>query len=286
MQASRQHLHLGQESVRLRLRFDPELFHIAHLPWEFLYGGDDLGFLCVQSNVAVVRDLSPEEMGKQPRAKRPLRVLLAWAKPEEDWLPSLDVQAELDAIDRALQASVAAGRLEVRKLAHAQHGQFLQEVQKGYDLIHFIGHGGVEQGAGVLYFEDEDRAVLPMSRDTLLELLAEPPTMTDRTPKLVVLNACRTAEADVVEGLAGLAAAVVTQGGVPAAVGMGYEISTASAAIFAQAFYEALVPYGQVDHAVAKGREAMFLELGSDVADWGVPRLYSRRPEGVILDLI
>jgi CHAT domain-containing protein len=124
-----------------------------------------------------------------------------------------------------------------------------------------------------------------MAQGELVVLLAEAPTVTDKTPKLAVLNACRTAEPGDIEGLAGLAAALVSEGRVPAGVGMGYPITGESAAIFSRTFYETLVRHGQVDHAVAKGREALFAEVGAGQRDWGVPRLYMRAPEGIIFDI-
>jgi CHAT domain-containing protein len=106
---------------------------------------------------------------------------------------------------------------------------------------------------------------------------------TDHTPKLVVLNACRTAEAG--EGLAGLAAALVQQAGLPAVVGMGYPISTSAAAIFSKAFYETLVRQGQVDYAVAQGRAALAAAIGAGKRDCGVPRLYIRTPASVVFEM-
>jgi CHAT domain-containing protein len=159
-------------------------------------------------------------------------------------------------------------------------------IRKGYDLIHFIGHGGVKNGVGVLYFEDEDGDSVSVEQDELIALLTEAPTFTDKTLKLAVLNACRTAESGEITGLAGLATALVTEGKLPAVVGMGYPITSQSATIFSRAFYETLVRHGQVDHAVAKGREALFAEVGAAKRDWGVPRLYIRMPKGVVFELI
>ena len=52
----RDSLGLGEKPVRLRLTIDPALTGAEALPWELLYGGDDLQFLTIDSHVALVRD--------------------------------------------------------------------------------------------------------------------------------------------------------------------------------------------------------------------------------------
>lgn len=278
----KKHVGLGSKGVRLRLRFK-DVPHLAALPWEFLHGGDDLDFLTSRSHVALVRDLSPEEPAKLPRTRPPLKLLIAWATPQD--LAWLEVDDEVKAIEAALAPSVASGRVNIRKLPHATLDMFIKFVQEGYDLIHFIGHGGVKDGIGVLYFEDEDGDAVSMTQDELVTLLREAPTFTDKTPKLAILDACRTAETGDIEGSLGLAAALVTKARLPATVGMGYPITGDAAAIFSKAFYETLVRHGQVDYAVAIGRKTLFTRMGPDKRDWGIPRLYTRTREGIIFEL-
>jgi ligand-binding sensor domain-containing protein len=278
----RKHAALGRRGVRLRLRFE-DTPSLAALPWEFLHGGDDLRFLAVQADVALVRDLSPEKAEGAPRTRPPLKLLVAWAMPQD--LQPLDVAEEVAVIEEAFARQVARGRAHVQVLAHARPETFVPAVQEGYDLIHFIGHGGVQDGGGVLYFEDEDGDAVSMAQAELVALLAEMPTFTDKTPKLVVLNACRTAEPVMGKSLMGLAEALVVEGRVPAVVGMGYPVTGRSAAVFSRAFYETLVRHGQVDHAVTVGREALFVQVEAGQRDWGVPRLVMRIPRGVIFEL-
>ena len=276
------HLGLGRQGVRLRLRFEGSE-RLAALPWEFLTMTGDL---------VLVRDLSPGTRAKPPRTGRPLKLLVAWASPEgmarldeEDQEQQTVVGREVQAIQAAFEQLIHKKRAEVHVLPHAEVATFREKVQQeNYDLIHFIGHGGVEKGAGVLYFQDKTRQPFPIGQTDLVNILRLEQTFTDHTPKLVVLNACRTAESG--SSLAGLAATLVAQGGLPAAVGMGYPISGASAAVFSKAFYEALVRHGQVDYAIARGRAALLsAEVGMGQRDAGVPRLYIGTPGGVIFDM-
>ncbi len=277
-----QQLGLGRKGIRLRLRFEnaPQL---ERLPWEYLHGGDKLEFITIKSNVAIVRDLSPDTREPPPRTRLPLKLLVVWATPQD--LPQLEVAKEATDIKDAFAGLIGQGRAVVQILEHASPESFAQAVRTGQDLIHFAGHGGVKDGSGVLYFEDEDQDAVTMTQAALTALLADSPTFTDNVPKLFAINACRTAEPDDQAGLMGLAEALVSAGDLSAVVGMGYPISTGSAAIFSQAFYETLVRHGQVDYSVARGRAALFAQVGGAKRDWGVPRLYSRTPEGVVFEL-
>jgi hypothetical protein len=282
---------LGRKGVRMRLQFEDvaTLANLASLPWEFLHGGDELGFLTVQSNVALVRDLSPDEPEKAPVTVAPLKMLLAWATPED--MTPLDVKTEVQAIKDAYAELERRGKVTIIELGRAQREAFREEVKKGYDLVHFTGHGGVKTArdgvaVNVLYFEDEDRDAVSMAQDALVTLFHELPAAETKTPKLVFLNACRTADGGDIAGLTSLAEALVVEAKLPAVVGMGYPISEHAARVFVRAFYQTLERVGQVDHAVAVGREAVFVELAATRRDWGVPRLYMRVPEGIIFDKI
>jgi CHAT domain-containing protein len=217
--------------------------------------------------------------------KPPLKVLIAWANPK-GMTQLTEIRAEERAISDALDPLVSKEKAIIKTLPHVRLDEFTKAVQAGYDLIHFVGHGGVKDGAGILYFEDEGGAAETVEQRELITLLGGRSAPGSRKPTLVVLNACRTADSDEIGGLLGLAAALVDGGGLQAAIGMGYPISASSAAIFSSAFYAALVRNGQVDYAVNQGREAIFTQVGGDLRDWGIPRLYTRMPEGVIFEFI
>jgi hypothetical protein len=264
---------------------------MAALPWEFLHGRDGLPFLAAQSDVTLVRDHSPAQRERLPRTRGRLKVLVAWACPAD--LPPLDEEAICEEVAHIRSAGKPPGKrrrflarrpVEVRVLAHAGPDAFEQEVRKGVDLIHFTGHGGLVEESGALYFEDEDGDAVSMSAQELVSLLNEVQDGKARAPRLVVLNACHTADAGEVEGMVGLSAALVDRARLPAVVGMGYAIAADSAAVFSQAFYDQLVQYGQVDYAVARGRRALFNKIGPGHRDWGVPRLYMRTPSGIVFD--
>jgi ligand-binding sensor domain-containing protein len=277
-----QKLALGRKGIRLRLRFD-NLPQLATLPWELLHGGDDLKFLTIQSNVAIVRDYSAAD-AQLNRMERPLKLLLVTARPSD--MPDIGdaVATEFEAI-KTFAEEATANQVVVTVLDHATPQKFWEALKSEFVFIHFIGHGGLREGQGVLYLEDDDGQTVAVDQTSLAAELNKPATFTNQTPKLFFLNACRTAEADNRAGITGLATTLVTDGNLPAVIGMGYPIASESAARFSQFFYKTLIQHGQVDYAVAEGRKALFGLEGSDLRDWATPRLYLSVEKGIVFDL-
>jgi hypothetical protein len=276
-------LGLGRKGIRLRLRFD-NLPHLATLPWELLHGGEGLKFLSIQSNVAIVRDFSSPDTQLNSK-ERPLNLLMVCARPSD--LPDIKDEAiakEFEAIEKFAEKATDKQVL-VTVVDHATPAKFWGAINDECDLIHFIGHGGLEEGQGVLYFENNDDGTAdPMNQTALAAGLNQAATFTNKTPKLIILNACRTAAADNRAGITGLATTLVTDGQIPAVIGMGYPIFNESAARFSQFFYSTFIRHGQVDHAVAEGRKSLFGLEGSDLRDWITPRLYLSVEKGIVFD--
>jgi len=104
----------------------------------------------------------------------------------------------------------------------------------------------------------------------------------ERTLRLVVLNACEGARTSRTDPFAGTAQSLVQQG-LPAVIGMQFEISDAAAITFSREFYSAVADGYPVDAALAEARKAIFAE-GNPV-EWGTPVLYLRAPDGRIFDI-
>src|SRR5262249_28666222 len=71
-------------------------------------------------------------------------------------------------------------------------------------------------------------------------------------------------------------------GGVPAVVGMQYEVEDAAAIAFSQMFYTSLAAGLSIDEATSAGRLAMLGNAGEESVEWGVPVLYMRAFDGVL----
>ncbi len=134
--------------VVLRLRA-PEL---AGLPWEAMFDTEADEYLCQRE--PIVRYVETAQPATPLPVNPPLRVLGLVSAPRD--LPALDVAEErrrlTDAIDDL-------GRRRQIELTWASGGTWpcLQEVllDGHWHVLHFIGHGGIDRGVGVLALEDE-----------------------------------------------------------------------------------------------------------------------------------
>jgi len=274
-------------SARLRLR-QGGAPHLKAVPWEFMYDPGQPGYLTIDSQVTLVHDLSVEGETYELDDRAGLRVLVALSNPEAEHLGLSRLtrqKDELRAIEGALASLTEDGRAEVLPLWNVQWSQFVSAVSKGgWDVIHFTGHSGIweDQDLPVLFFDNGKGVPIRIPHDEFVKLFHGASTAKAGRPKLVVLNACRTAQQNVIEDTLGLAEALVQVARLPACIGMGYEISEDAAVDFCREFYGTLVDHGQVDHAVMVARGVLADKLGRGRLHWGAPRLYSRVRDGVL----
>ncbi len=259
----------GDEGLRLRLQFDLEsAAALAALPWELLYRADTGAYLALDRQTPVLRHLEVA----QPVAPQPLpaalKVLGVAAAPRE--LAKLDLATEKEQL---------AGS---RKNARGWQVGFLRQptvdqlrrslVEQGSHVLHFMGHGGFdgELGEGALYFEDGQGGALAFTGSSLATKLAGLPSL-----RLVVLNACETAISGQGGDPYGGVATALVRGGLPAVVAMQRPISDGAAIAFSKAFYRQLAAGGELEAALAEGRQAIHT-LNPASAEWAIPVLFSR----------
>ncbi|HUF39464.1 MAG TPA: two-component regulator propeller domain-containing protein [Anaerolineales bacterium] len=280
--------------VRIRLDFSAAP-GLASLPWELAHD-PALGFLGRQVDTPLLRAAGGgERVERRPLTGR-LRVLAVLAQPEHPGLPPLNLAAERDLLERVAAGN---GRLEVRFIAGPRSAASIGippaevsvldalrgELETGdpWDVVHFACHTGRERlpwgdlGALSLGLEDEAGRYDPAGPDRL-EPFLDALRGAGRTPRLVVLNACRTAAA------AGGLSAVFLESGIGAVLGMQWPVQDAAAAAFAEAFYRSLVRHGQMDHAVSAGRNAIAAALGEGRRDWAAPVLFSGQQDGFLFE--
>jgi hypothetical protein len=100
--------------------------------------------------------------------------------------------------------------------------------------------------------------------------------------RLVVLNACKGARASAGDPFAGLAQGLVRKG-VPAVIAMQVAISDGAAQILTSSFYSALASGYPIDAALGEARKAIYVKQGG--AEWAVPVLFMRAPDGQIFEM-
>ncbi len=261
----------------LRLCFDlddsPDGVRLHRLPWELLYDpeADDGGFLALDDRLAVARYLEIPRPPRHGPARDAPVVLVAAAAPRGPRAPvPLDLERELHELRRALHRD-----FRVRVLEHATLSLLRQALrEETVHVLHFMGHGELDEatGDGALVLEDETGGPDVVTAGRLMEEIG------DALPavRLVVLNACRTAEATAGAPYAGVATALVARGA-GAVVAMQHPITDGAAIAFARALYRQVAAGAAADEAVREGRRAV-RDQDPTSAQWAIPALFLRTP--------
>ena len=127
----------------------------------------------------------------------------------------------------------------------------------------------------VLAGEDGRSHALPASD---LALLVEK----HQSVRLVVLNACDTAQASALDEFSSVAGALLRRG-IPSVLAMQFPITDPAAVEFSRTLYEGLADRLPVDTAVTEARHALRITLPGTL-EWGTPVLYLRSADGAIFD--
>jgi hypothetical protein len=252
---------------------------LAALPWEALYDAETQTYVCRKE--PLVRRVPAPHAPTTPDLAAPLRVLAMVASPRG--LPAIDVDAERDRLESALEAQLDSGRVELHWLDEVTwegvHGLLLQQE---WHVLHFIGHGtyDVETDEGVLAFVGQDGRADYVTASSLADLLNE----ADPTPRLVVLNSCQSGASGSTDLFSGTAAALA-HSGIRAVAAMQFSISDIAALAFARGFYTALAFGRGVDEAMRSGRIAI-LGIVRGTLEWVTPVLYLRGDEARLFDVV
>jgi formylglycine-generating enzyme required for sulfatase activity len=264
--------------LQLRLAHAPEL---ASLPWEYLYDGRD--FLALSEMTPVVRYLDLQDRPRPMKVTPPLRILVTISAPHDQ--PRLNMETERARVREALASLTASGLTDLDFAPDATLSTLRRALHRArslgcpYHVWHYVGHGTYDeaQNASVLAFCDPANLSYPVGGFQLGTLFSSYPQI-----RLVLLNACEGARPDPQDPFAGVAAALVERG-VPAVIGMQFEISDEAASALAEGFYQALADGLPVDAAVTEARQAVFFL--PNWIEWATPVLFMRAPDGQIFDI-
>ncbi len=263
--------------LSLRLNETPEL---AALPWEYLCGTGEIGFLALSAHTPIVR--FPEIMAAiaPVQVQLPLRILAVISAPQD--VATLDGAGEWQRIQSALATSIKERKVVVERLHKATLAALrdrLRDLDQPIHCLHFIGHGLFDRQAqqGGLLFEDEARQSVLVSSDLFAAHLSD-----HRPLSLVFLNACEAAAGGEANYFAGVAQALV-QRNLPAVIAMQYAVSDGVSVELAGNFYDAVADGYPIDAALAEARKAVF-GAGNSL-QWGTPVLFMRSPDGQLFEL-
>jgi hypothetical protein len=252
---------------------DIRVREIARLPWELL---TDNGVpVVLPPGGGLVRARFPFAAAPEP-TESPLRVLVVVGSAQ----PQLAAEAEVAAIQRALSDSPWRAHTEV--LVEPSRAEFYERVEQLQPhVLHFIGHGRFAPGteSPVLDLMDAETG----DRWTLSETDIRAGLL-NWVPRILVLNACRTAEVAEQSGVWSIAEAS-TAAGMPAVVCMQGLVDSGVAVRFSDEFYRALNAGDRVDVAVATARRSIVRALDLDRRDWALPVLHLRVAPAAVLPL-
>jgi CHAT domain len=251
----------------LRIRLDIRPGPLRALPWELLRWGDRWTF--PQKHLSAWR--GPVPQAAEDPDMGPVRVLIVVCNPLDH---RIRPDEELAFITGGLAGQVGQAFVEIldgpdrRRLSH--------EINRlRPHVLHFIGHGMPRTGGNdpELWFNwvTVQQAAAATSAPWGLPV-SEIAQLADWQPRLVVINACRTA-ADALGPIGGFSDAFLAAG-TRAVVSMQADIESSTALQFSEAFYKELgrVP---LDEVVARARRQLIQENG-DTGEWAMPVLAAR----------
>jgi hypothetical protein len=269
--------HLGStKGLRIRLKINGVT--LKRLPWEFIYlprvsGVEGVsGFLAYDRSVSIVRH---EPIGIPPGAlggSGKLRVVALIAQPVSSKYPKLKgldrEQANLQKLFNEDELKSVSFNLQ----NNANIGKLEEAIENGGEIFHFAGHGVVNENEEMSYLVLQNE-----SGDGDIEFGADKlaANLQSRKIKLAVFTSCQTADLSAGQAWSSIAPAL-TRVGIPAVVGMQFDIGDDNAVAFCRRFYGALVDGRSLDEAMTEGRLAIFNRSNDDERDWGVPALYLR----------
>lgn len=263
-----------RERARLRLRLQinhaPEL---VVLPWEYLFDPVRKEFLALSLQSSFVRYTNLMHQILPHKIAPPLRMLVVISSPggyapfdrESAWFTILDA---LDYL--ALEGKLIIERLNKPTLFDLQ--RYLR--QKEYHILHFIGHGSVNEftGEGSLIFEDEMGRGRPIHGEHLGALLRDHFSL-----RLVALTAGDVVRTATANPYLEIAPSLVRRG-LPAVVATHSALDDGATALFAQKFYGMVANFMPIDQAMSEVRQTLFTEQHATA--WGLPALFMRTADG------
>jgi hypothetical protein len=242
-------------------------------------------FLALSRNVSITRYAAFGPPLAAVPAKGRYRIFIALAGPT-DKSERLELEGDRKAILRAVQAVKEDGRRFEPLMADPATKLKILNGSASSDIFHFGGHGdfsfaqidsvtGEMIDQGRLYLGDGQKENSQFDSDEFARLLG------NSQVRLVVLGACKSAQADGRNNWLGLAPALVREN-IPAVVGMQYKVGDLNSARFFHAMYRFVLDGFSIDEAVFEGRQAISTLAGLEDRDWGNPVLYMRAKDGLL----
>ncbi|MGA9768605.1 MAG: CHAT domain-containing protein [Blastocatellia bacterium] len=264
---------LGPASgLRLRLWLDPKAEELRRLWWEAIRDPERDEPLALRT--AFSRFLRVRLARGRPILERPLRMLCVASNPtglERFQLTRMDMSLEISVIGEALQSLKEF--LEFKPMpSSATISEILNEVKRGYHIIHILAHATKFDGQYCLILPGENGDAVAVPFDQITKAF----NSTDvSAPHFVFLATPMTATESVGETLVSFAPEMV-EAGAQAVLAIQSAMENDTLRYFTESFYNRLIRTGTVDTAVSAARNRIY-DLGG--WQWTYPVLYMRTPD-------
>ncbi|MBK4729952.1 CHAT domain-containing protein [Oxynema sp. CENA135] len=139
------------------------------------------------------------------------------------------------------------------------------------DIFHFIGHGQLGQVALVAESGEPDWKTASFFSNLFNQ----------HRPKIVILQACETAQESELAAFSSVAAHLMLQG-IAIVIAMQYKIANQTASRFVGDFYDEIIKGHPVDVAVQQARFNLSLDKGYEQKDFATPILYMNSRDGYL----
>jgi formylglycine-generating enzyme required for sulfatase activity len=274
---------------RIRLELDQNSPELAQVPWELLNDPDPGGgWVAGASAMPFSRLLVGGFDPAGPVLERPLRILVVIAKTTTlpDGTQPIDDPAFWERIETATRDLVEIGQVHIQRLADPVTLEGLEaELQKGYHILHFVGHGAFkpDKGGAFLYIRHQKTKKDFVSAADFAAMIGrgiqDVKALGRPNLRMISLASCQTAVSGLLDIFSSLAMQLGVKG-LPAILAMQDLVGMDAALEFTTRFYQRLLTHGLVDLAANEARQALLTAHSSDAH---VPVLFSRLKDNQLL---
>jgi CHAT domain len=246
---------------------------LRRLPWELMF--DKHSRIATREDRPLARTAPGYPADAGEAIAWPLRILVVVGIAQTD--SGAKAEEEIDELPDAFRRICGLVDIECKYLPSRKDVADACKAMRPH-VLHVIAHGDKDDGGnGCLLIEDAaaGEAWQWTATDIPEDLLAP-------RPRLVVLNACRSAEVEEQEATWGVTDAFLELG-VAAVIGMQGDISGLAAAGFSAGLYGALAEGLPVDVALARARKLVIDRTSAQHRDWALPALVTAvAPEDIL----
>jgi MoxR-like ATPase len=285
----RRALERTKRNLQLVIDIPAEHPDLQELRWETLFHPDDTQPVTVDGRSTLFRFVT--DRAAPPLEVSALKVLVAICNPSNLGDPNnrllaglapLRPEQEREIVSRGLERLRTASLAEYRVLGAGPGDPVTlealrEELQRGYHVLHLIGHGLMVEGEYHLVLADHRREADFIPGPELRGLITH-------NLRVVLLSACLSGVRDRSPGRLALGERLV-RFGVPAVVAMQDAVSFQTAQLFAQHFYDDLARTGRIDKAMNDARLAIWqYQRNPRLYDWWVPALFLSDTKGELFN--